>query len=63
MKKIKNKFRIILLIICLLGICYPLTINFINPEITQMQLLIKYYWIYILCTIGMFYSILNINKN
>jgi len=59
MKTIKENFKIIVAIICLIGICYPLIVNFKNPEITQMQLFLKFWWFYLICVSGIIYGIAN----
>lgn len=51
MKTIKENGRAILLTMCILIAGYPLVINIKNPEITQMELFLNYWWVYLICLI------------
>lgn len=52
----KKKLSLAVTIISLLGTCYPILYMVENPETTQMQLLLKFKYLYLFCAIGVYYG-------
>ena len=55
MKKIKENLKLFIFIICIAGSFYPIFVSLKNPELTQMQLFLKYWWLQIICIFGFIY--------
>jgi len=47
-RKLKNALLIVLTIIGLIGVLIPFIYWVNNPELTEMQLFLKWWWIYII---------------
>lgn len=58
MKQLKQNLKLIIAIICLGGICYPVIYNIMNPETTQMQLLLRFWWLYLVSIFGIAYTVI-----
>lgn len=57
MKSLKENLKLIVAFICLIAMCYPVIYNFNNPEITKMQLFLKFWWLYLVGVLGIGYGV------
>ncbi len=59
MKKIVETLRIIGFILAIIISLYPVVYNFMNPDITQMRLLLMFWWLYAIAIVLLLFSVWN----
>ncbi len=59
---IKKNYKLVLSIISIVVISYPLVYNFQHPEITPMQLFLKFFWIRLPFLVVLFFCLRETNK-
>ena len=47
MRFLKENYQIIVAVLCVLVQIYPVVFNIYHPELTQLQVFLKFWWLYV----------------